>query len=103
MGNNLIRKVAKTKDNLKKCLCITCTSYTFTCKIKAMPNNISEMLMLERDISEVEHMEGMFCAFGQSKCITEEKGCMCISCEVHKSNNLDNSYFCTVLDGKLVP
>jgi Protein of unknown function (DUF2769) len=66
-----------------------------------MPNIVVEIL--KRDISEVEHMEEMFCAYGRSKIVTEERGCMCTSCEVHKCSNLDNSYFCTVLDGKLVP
>ncbi len=94
-------KVEKTKDNLKKCLCIKYPSYSFACKVKAMPKGIVEML--KKDISDVKHMEGMFCAFGQSECITEEKGCLCITCEVHKNNNLANSYFCTVLDGKLIP
>jgi hypothetical protein len=56
--------------------------------------------MLKKDISKEEHMEMMFCAFGKSKCITEEKGCNCPSCEVHKENKLDKMYYCIVLNGK---
>jgi hypothetical protein len=90
--------VAKTKENLSKCKCIKCPSYTFTCKIKAVPNGILEML--KKDISKVEHMEGMFCAFGKSNCITEDKGCICGTCDVHKENNLTNGYYCLVSGGK---
>jgi hypothetical protein len=79
-------------------MCMKCPSYTFTCKIKAMPNSIVEML--KKDISKVEHMEGMFCAFGKSNCITDDKGCICGSCEVHKENNLPNGDYCFVLNGK---
>ncbi|OEU41463.1 hypothetical protein BGV40_14755 [Methanosarcina sp. Ant1] len=93
MGN-----VTKSKENLKKCICIKCPSYTFACKVKAIPGGIADML--KRDISEVEHMEGMFCAFGQSKCITDDKGCICGDCDVYKENNLDKFSYCTVLNGK---
>ena len=89
-------KVEKSKENLKKCICMKCPSYTFTCKIKSMPKNM--MNMMSKDLSKVEHMEGMFCAFGESKCIKEEKGCICASCELYKENNLNKSYFC--LGGK---
>jgi hypothetical protein len=38
----LIRaKVPKTKENLQKCICMKCSSYTFTCKMKSIPGNIS--------------------------------------------------------------
>ena len=42
----------------------------------------------------------MFCAFGKSKCITEEKGCVCGSCAVHAENNLDKTYYCMMNGGK---
>ena len=77
-------KVEKSKENLKKCICMKCPSYTFTCKMKSMPKNM--MNMMSKDLSKVEHMEGMFCAFGESKCIKEEKGCICASCELYKEN-----------------
>lgn len=54
--------------------------------------------ILKRDISNVEHAEVMFCAFGKSNCITEEKGCNCPTCVVHKENMLDKTYYC--LGGK---
>lgn len=31
----------------------------------------------------------------KSKCILEEKECICGKCEVFKENNLDKSYYCT--------
>ncbi len=86
--------VEKSKENLGKCLCMKCPSYTFTCKIKSMPSNAMDMM--KKDISKVDHMEALFCAFGKSKCITDEKGCMCEGCEVHKENNLSSSYYCLV-------
>jgi hypothetical protein len=60
-----------------------------------MPANAVNMM---RDIGKVEHMEAMFCAFGNSKCITDEKGCICATCAVFKENNLDKAYYC--LGGK---
>lgn len=84
--------VAKTKSNLKKCICMKCPSYTFACKIKEIPSNISDMLKM--DISDVKHAEVMFCAFEASKCIKEEKGCNCPSCAVHAENMLDKTYYC---------
>jgi len=90
--------VAKTKENLKKCKCVKCPTYSFACKIKAIPEGISDML--KRDISEEKHMEMMFCAFEASKCIKEEKGCICTTCEVHTENNLDKTYYCAITSGK---
>jgi hypothetical protein len=65
--------VAKTKENLKKCKCVKCPTYSFACKIKAIPEGISDML--KRDISEEKHMEMMFCGIllkfdGKSKFLT---------------------------------
>ena len=65
--------VAKTKENLNKCRCNKCPTYSLACKVKAIPEGIADML--KRDISEEKHMEMMFCAFEPSKCIKEEKGC----------------------------
>lgn len=73
--------VAKTKSNLKKCMCVKCPTYSFACKIKAIPEGISDML--KRDISEEKHMEMIFCVFESSKCIKEEKGCICTSSVLH--------------------
>ncbi|MBI2848378.1 MAG: DUF2769 domain-containing protein [Chloroflexi bacterium] len=87
--------VARTKENLKKCQCMKCPTYTFMCKMKNMPGNMANMM---KDIGKVDHMEAMFCAFGKSKCITDEKGCICMTCALYKENNLDKAYYC--LGGK---
>lgn len=91
-------KVGKSKENLKKCICMKCPSYKLGCKMKAMPKNM--MTMMRGNISELDHFEGLFCAFEKSKCITEEEGCICATCEVYKDNSLDKLYFCTQTGGK---
>ena len=90
--------VKRTKENLKKCICMKCPSYAAVCKVKSMPDNLVHML--KGDIETVEHMEGLFCAFGKSKCITKEKGCICPKCEVYNENNLSKMYFCLEENGK---
>jgi hypothetical protein len=85
-------KVAKTKENLKKCMCMKCPSYGIMCKMKAMPKNM--ITMMKSDISKVDHMEGMFCAFGKSKCLKDKKGCICGTCPVFKENKLNKAYYC---------
>jgi hypothetical protein len=90
-------QVARTKENLKKCLCMKCPSYTFICKMKNMPVNMAAMM---KGVENAEHMEGLFCAFGKSKCIDAEKGCICPSCEVYKENGLAKAYFCLAEGGK---
>jgi hypothetical protein len=90
-------QVAKTKENLAKCMCMKCPSYTFACKMKSMPGNIMAMMS---DLAEKKHMEGMYCAFEQSKCIDEEKGCVCGDCPIHKENDLDKGYYCMATGGK---
>lgn len=84
--------VPKTKENLHKCICMKCPSYTFACKIKAMPENMVDML--KKDFSKVDHMEAMFCAFGESKCIDEKKGCICLDCQLMKEYMPGPGYFC---------
>lgn len=88
-------KVAKTKENIKLCMCMKCPSYTFMCKMKNMPGNIMAMM---GDIGKKDHMEGMYCAFDNSKCITDEKGCICMTCAVFEKYSLDKAYYC--LGGK---
>jgi len=90
-------KVAKTKENLKKCDCMKCPSYTFSCKVKSMPGNI---ILIVGDMEEKLHAEAMFCAYEKSRCIDEEKGCICPTCELFTENNLDKTYFCLNPDGK---
>ncbi|MCK5039667.1 MAG: DUF2769 domain-containing protein [Candidatus Aenigmarchaeota archaeon] len=91
-------KVEKSKENLKKCICMKCPSYKLGCKMKSMPKNM--MTMLKGNISELNHFEGLFCAFENSNCITEESGCICANCELYKENKLDKLYFCTQTEGK---
>jgi len=90
-------KPAKTKENLKKCICMTCPSYTLVCKMKNMLKNIMVMM---RGISKKDHFEGFYCAFEKSNCITDKKGCVCATCEVYKENNLGKLYFCTTTDSE---
>ena len=84
--------VQKTKENLKKCICMKCPSYTMSCKLKAMPKNM--MTMMKGNIAEKTHFEGLFCAFEKSTCIKKEKGCRCAQCQVYKENKLNKLYFC---------
>ncbi|TFH03749.1 MAG: DUF2769 domain-containing protein [Methanosarcina sp.] len=63
-------------------------------------DSLKAQLPMKLHISKIEHMEGLFCSFGKSKCITEEKGCICGDCEVYKGNHLTNSYYCLVENGK---
>ena len=90
-------KVSKTKENLKKCICMKCPSYTFDCKMKSMPGNV---ILKMGDMEEKIHAEAMFCAYEKSNCIDEEKGCLCATCENFKEYELGKSYFCQVNGGK---
>ncbi len=90
-------KVAKTKENLLKCKCMKCPSYSFACKVKSMPSNIAALVS---GFSKAEHLEGMFCAYEKSKCIEEEKGCICPQCKVYIENGLDKNYYCLANGGK---
>ena len=91
-----MQKVAKTKENLKKCVCMKCPSYTTGCKMKNMPANMIGMMT---GIEKKEHFEGLFCAFEESNCIKEKKGCLCLTCPVALENNLDKQYYCINKDG----
>ena len=91
-------KVEKSKENLKKCICMKCPSYKMGCKMKAMPKNM--MTMLKGNIGELEHFEGLFCAFEKSNCITEESGCICATCDVYKENKLSKLYYCIKTGGQ---
>ncbi len=91
-------KVERKRENLLKCLCKSCPSYTLACKIMGSPGNII-LLFSEMDDQKL-HAETMFCAFEKSQCINEEQGCLCPKCEVHDKYDLENMYFCTKTDGK---
>ena len=79
-------QVEKTKENLKKCICMDCPSYTMGCKIRSIPENLFK---LAEDLEKVDHYEKMFCAFSKSECIKEDKGCICPECEIHKMYDLN--------------
>ncbi|MGM0652571.1 MAG: DUF2769 domain-containing protein [Bacillota bacterium] len=93
-----MKKVKRTRENLAKCLCKECPSYTFTCKLMAMPGNV--ILLIDPMDDENLHAETMFCAYNKSQCINEEKGCKCPDCEVNKENDLGKTYFCISEGGK---
>lgn len=84
-------KVAKTKENLKKCKCMECPSYTLGCKIKNAPMNIVRMM---EDLQNVQHFEGMYCAFEKSNCIDEGNGCLCDKCPIHEEYALHRDDYC---------
>ena len=91
-------QVERSVENLKKCNCMKCPTYKMGCKLKNMPKNM--MTKMKGNISEVEHFEGMFCAFEKSHCITEITECICEACELSKENNLPNYAYCTITGGK---
>jgi len=91
-------EVAKIKENMMKCLCKSCPSYTFGCKMKAIPGIIGAML--GADISKKDHLESLFCAYEPSYCIKKKKGCVCLNCPVAKENALTQQYYCLKKDGE---
>lgn len=92
-----MQTVARTSENLKKCQCSNCPSYTAGCKIKNYPVNFFKLV---DGLDKVDHFEGMFCAFGKSNCINEDKGCRCMECEVFHENNLSREEYCLSSNGK---
>ena len=48
--------VDKTVENVRACMCLSCPSYTTTCKLKNGKD-------IPYDVSHLEHLELMFCAF----------------------------------------
>ena len=90
-------QVERTAENLAKCNCMKCPSYTLGCKLKNMPKNM--MTKMTGKIGEVEHFEGLFCTFGKSQCIEKLTECICEECPVYKENGLTNYGYCTVEGG----
>ena len=93
-------RVAKTVENLKKCRCMDCPSYTMGCKVKNYPINIAK---LAGGLDGVEHYEKMFCAFGKSNCIHEDKGCLCEKCQIFAENKLTRDEYCMTDGGNKEP
>lgn len=91
-------KVERTRENILKCLCKNCPSYTFTCKLMAMPGNV--ILLIDTMNDDRLHAETMFCAYDKSQCISEQKGCSCSKCEVAQKYGLDKVYYCLESGGK---
>lgn len=88
-------QVDRTKENLEECNCLKCPSYTTSCKIKEMPHNMIDML---KGIENVEGLENLFCAYTKSRCIDEDKGCLCNVCRVHDRYDLEDGHYC-IVDG----
>lgn len=89
--------VDRTEENLRKCLCADCPSYIVSCKMKNYPINVAKRI---KGIESAEHYEKMFCSFGKSNCIHEDRGCLCDRCEVFVENDLDKEEYC-LIDGGL--
>lgn len=74
-----------------------CPSYTTGCKIKNMPENIVHLI---EGLENTDDFEALYCAYSKSRCITEDKGCRCEDCEVHKQYKLNRDEYC-LKDGGL--
>lgn len=67
--------VDKNKENLNKCICPTCPTYT----------------QCSRDKEELLFCCGKPC---KSSCDHQKNGCICGSCSVHSENSLGKYYYC---------
>ncbi len=92
-----MQTVERTSENLKKCKCMDCPSYTMECKLKNYPANLFKLV---EGVENIEHYEKMFCAFGKSNCIHHDKGCLCEECQVFTENCLSRDEFCMAEGGK---
>ncbi len=86
--------VEKSNKNASLCKCFSCPSYTTECKIK---NGTS----LPNDVSKLNHLEAMFCAYEKSNCIHDIKSCKCVECDIYKKYDLNRSDFCVGTGGIL--
>lgn len=93
----MIMQVARTKENLAKCKCVDCPSYSLSCKIMNAPENLIKRM---ENLEAVDHYEKMFCAFEKSKCINEVKECICADCPVHDQYLLKKNDYCVVTGGE---
>ncbi len=68
-------KVKKTQENLEKCNCSKCPSYSYCTRKKE---------------------EKLFCAdeIGRSSCDLNMLGCLCCDCPVYEKNKLRSGYYC---------
>jgi hypothetical protein len=65
--------------------------------LRGLPGNL---LALAGGIRNAKHMEGMFCSFGQSKCLKVDKGCICLRCSLYVETGLDKKSYCLQTGGK---
>ena len=84
-------QVEKNKENLEMCNCLKCPSYSTSCKIKEMPHNMFEVF---KGLENLDGLENLFCAYTKSRCIDEDKGCLCNVCRVHDKYNLEEGHYC---------
>ena len=68
-------KIADSEENLKKCICTGCPSYTECMKGKT---------------------QALFCAKGKTDCELTRNGCLCGACPVASENRLDKMYYCEI-------
>ncbi len=84
-------KVDKTNENISRCICLNCPSYSTTCKLKNAPFAAN---LPTKNLAGRTHFEKMFCAFEKSNCIHMNKGCICEECANYKEYNLQNCTYC---------
>ena len=89
-------EVARTKENLEHCRCMDCPSYTLGCKIKNMPGTVYKLM---GELEDVDHFEAMYCAFEKSRCIEEDRGCLCPECPVYAEYDLNRDDYCLKTGG----
>ncbi|MBR2299880.1 MAG: DUF2769 domain-containing protein [Alphaproteobacteria bacterium] len=85
------QKVEKTEQNIERCLCLNCPSYSSSCKIKNAHQTTNQP---SADLLWRTHYEKMFCAFEKSNCIHADKGCICDKCANFRDYNLKNCTYC---------
>ena len=87
----MVTFVNKTQKNIERCLCLSCPSYSTSCKIK---NAFQNQSRATTSLENRTHYEKMFCAFEKSNCIHLDKGCLCNKCLNFKEYNLSNCTYC---------
>ncbi|OGF26431.1 hypothetical protein A2331_05870 [Candidatus Falkowbacteria bacterium RIFOXYB2_FULL_34_18] len=66
-------KVENKKENLMRCICESCPSYSECTK---------------------GEMQGLFCARAKSLCGFDKKGCVCGNCPLTEEFRLTGGYYC---------
>jgi hypothetical protein len=67
--------VPNTKENIARCVCPTCPTYT-------------------ADDCPKEKQENIFCAVGKSGCGLADRGCLCGNCPLWDEYKLTKGSFC---------